>query len=164
MQEDGVSVFCEVRSFFYPQLSPLVVSRTLLLLLPAVFVLFPAGEAQAQNRHDLNLPSYAAPSQPEAQSVQPEGNRRRGAGQRPSGSPPDGSPPFDCEENPNLPQCQAPCENPGSPPFCPPPDEVPVDGGLGLLAAAGASYAAYRLRRRDEEDEPTESGSGGSLP
>lgn len=37
------------------------------------------------------------------------------------------------------------------------PTQVPVDGGLALLAAAGAAYAANKLRRRDgEEDEDAE--------
>lgn len=35
----------------------------------------------------------------------------------------------------------------------PPPPPVPIDGGLGLLAVAGAAYAAHRLRRRTEDDE-----------
>ena len=38
----------------------------------------------------------------------------------------------------------------------PPPPEVPVDGGLGWLAAAGAVYAANRLRKRRETGEPTD--------
>ncbi|HEX8299294.1 MAG TPA: hypothetical protein VF594_09065 [Rubricoccaceae bacterium] len=44
------------------------------------------------------------------------------------------------------------CGDPGSPP-CPPPDAppVPVDGGLSLLALAGAGYAARRLRRARAE-------------
>lgn len=38
---------------------------------------------------------------------------------------------------------------PPSPPFGGgAPEKVPVDGGLGLLALAGAGYAARRLRRR----------------
>jgi drug/metabolite transporter (DMT)-like permease len=32
------------------------------------------------------------------------------------------------------------------------PTQVPVDGGLGLLAAAGGSYAWYKLRQRKSED------------
>jgi hypothetical protein len=37
------------------------------------------------------------------------------------------------------------------------PTQVPVDGGLALLAAAGAAYAANRLRRREgSEDEDAE--------
>ena len=32
-------------------------------------------------------------------------------------------------------------------------DEVPVDGGLGLLVLAGAGYAARKLRNRKNEDE-----------
>jgi hypothetical protein len=34
-----------------------------------------------------------------------------------------------------------------------PPDPVPVDGGLGWLAAAGAAYAARRLQKRREDDD-----------
>jgi len=41
--------------------------------------------------------------------------------------------------------------NPPDPPD--PPPEVPVDGGLGWLAAAGAAYAANRLRKQREGDE-----------
>ena len=40
---------------------------------------------------------------------------------------------------------------PGPPPPPPPPPNVPLDGGLGLLALAGAGYAARRLRQRDTE-------------
>jgi hypothetical protein len=29
-----------------------------------------------------------------------------------------------------------------------PPNQTPIDGGLGLLAAGGAAYALHRLRRR----------------
>ena len=41
----------------------------------------------------------------------------------------------------------APMSNAG-PILPPPPTPVPVDGGLSLLALAGAGYAAHRLRRR----------------
>jgi hypothetical protein len=46
----------------------------------------------------------------------------------------------------------APAENmgPGAPPPPPPPPPVPIDGGLSLLALAGAGYAARRLRGRRE--------------
>ena len=37
---------------------------------------------------------------------------------------------------------------PGPPPPPPPPPPVPIDGGLSLLALAGAGYAAHRLRNR----------------
>ncbi len=40
--------------------------------------------------------------------------------------------------------------DPPDPP--PPPPQVPVDGGLGWLAAAGAAYAANRLRKKAEEE------------
>jgi hypothetical protein len=33
------------------------------------------------------------------------------------------------------------------------PSQVPVDGGLGWLAAAGAAYAASRLRKKHGSDE-----------
>lgn len=39
------------------------------------------------------------------------------------------------------------------PPPGPPTQQVPIDGGLGLLAVAGAGYAVSRLRRKDDEDE-----------
>ena len=36
------------------------------------------------------------------------------------------------------------------------PSRIPVDGGLTLLALAGAGYAARRLRSREEEPRPDE--------
>lgn len=36
------------------------------------------------------------------------------------------------------------------PPPPPPPSDVPLDGGLGLLALAGAGYAARRLSKRTQ--------------
>ena len=42
-------------------------------------------------------------------------------------------------------------KGPGPPPPPPPPPGVPLDGGLGLLALAGAGYAAHKLRRRRED-------------
>jgi hypothetical protein len=33
------------------------------------------------------------------------------------------------------------------------PSQVPVDGGLGWLAAAGAAYAARRLHQRSSSDD-----------
>lgn len=41
---------------------------------------------------------------------------------------------------------------PGLPPGGPP--QAPIDGGLGLLAAAGGAYAANRLRNRKRKEEP----------
>jgi hypothetical protein len=32
------------------------------------------------------------------------------------------------------------------------PTQVPIDGGLGLLAAAGGSYAVYKLRQKKSEE------------
>ena len=37
---------------------------------------------------------------------------------------------------------------PGPPPPPPPPPPVPIDGGLSLLALAGAGYATKKLRAR----------------
>lgn len=42
---------------------------------------------------------------------------------------------------------------PPDPPGSDEPPQVPVDGGLGWLAAAGAAYAANRLRKQREEDK-----------
>lgn len=42
-------------------------------------------------------------------------------------------------------------KGPGPPPPPPPPPGVPVDGGLALLALAGAGYAARRLREQKPE-------------
>ena len=39
---------------------------------------------------------------------------------------------------------------PGPPPPPPPPPSVPLDGGLGVLALAGAAYAARRLSKSTE--------------
>lgn len=36
------------------------------------------------------------------------------------------------------------------------PDAVPIDGGLGLLGAAGAAYALNRLRKRKEQEGESE--------
>jgi len=38
----------------------------------------------------------------------------------------------------------------------PGPAPVPIDGGLGLLGAAGAAYALNRLRKRRDQGETTE--------
>lgn len=47
--------------------------------------------------------------------------------------------------------------NASSPPGTPDdPPQVPVDGGLGWLAAAGAAYAANRLRKKANEDDEDE--------
>ena len=46
----------------------------------------------------------------------------------------------------------SPSPSSGTPPSTPgPPSQVPVDGGLGWLAAAGAAYAANRLRKEHKE-------------
>lgn len=42
------------------------------------------------------------------------------------------------------------------PPPPPPPPQVPVDGGLAILAAAGAGYAVRRLNQEGEEDDEGE--------
>lgn len=39
----------------------------------------------------------------------------------------------------------------------PPEEQIPVDGGLTLLALAGAGYAASKLRRRGDEDDDKDS-------
>lgn len=57
-------------------------------------------------------------------------------------SPPDGPP---IVYNPGFPDDTP---NPGDEPAM-----VPVDGGLSLLALAGAGYAARKLRRRRREEE-----------
>ena len=38
-------------------------------------------------------------------------------------------------------------------PITDPPEQLPVDGGLSLLALAGAGYAARKLRQGNDEDE-----------
>ena len=40
------------------------------------------------------------------------------------------------------------------PPLPDPPSRVPVDGGLALLAAAGAGYAVRKLNEEDDDEEP----------
>jgi hypothetical protein len=48
-----------------------------------------------------------------------------------------------------------PDNTPNDTPPPPPIDQVPVDGGLGFLALAGAGYAVSRLRKRgDDSDDP----------
>ena len=42
---------------------------------------------------------------------------------------------------------------PGLPGFPDSPDPAPIDGGLGLLAAAGGAYAYKKLRGKKKEDE-----------
>jgi hypothetical protein len=51
---------------------------------------------------------------------------------------------------------QPPDASPNDTPPPPPIEQVPVDGGLALLAAAGAGYAVRRLRKSEsgETDEP----------
>jgi hypothetical protein len=56
-----------------------------------------------------------------------------------------GCPPSD----PNFPDCLTP------------PVPIPVDGGLALLAAAGAAYAVRRLRRPGAPSVEPPSGGGG---
>ena len=53
------------------------------------------------------------------------------------------------ESSPNPPVAEGPTSNLGPPgtPGTQPPTQVPLDGGLGLLAIAGAAYAARRLRQ-----------------
>ncbi len=36
------------------------------------------------------------------------------------------------------------------------PSQAPIDGGLGLLAAAGGAYALKKLRKKKQEEEITE--------
>lgn len=74
-----------------------------------------------------NLPAWAEPS---AESFQTE-SRSSGPSLGEQGVEPNAPPP---------------------PPPDPPP--VPVDGGLSLLAAAGAGYALRKLNEEDEEDSP----------
>ncbi len=53
---------------------------------------------------------------------------------------------------PSSPPPAAPAAAPSMVPAPPPPpDPVPLDGGLGLLALAGAGYAAKKLRARSAE-------------
>lgn len=49
---------------------------------------------------------------------------------------------------PVAPDASAKTLGPGPPPPPPPPPPVPVDGGLTLLALAGAGYATKKLRAR----------------
>lgn len=42
---------------------------------------------------------------------------------------------------------------PGLPPLPDDPDPAPIDGGLGLLAAAGGAYAYKKLRDKNKEDD-----------
>lgn len=42
---------------------------------------------------------------------------------------------------------------PGLPGFPGPPAQAPIDGGLGVLAAAGGAYAWKKLKRNKEECE-----------
>lgn len=43
--------------------------------------------------------------------------------------------------------------SPGLPSFPSEPASAPIDGGLGLLAAAGGAYALKKLRNKTKEEE-----------
>lgn len=102
---------------YFPKHSASMNVQPLLFALPALmFLLLAVDCTYAQERDsDLNLPEWAAPSEPEAY----ESSSSLGAESTAPDMPAD-------------------------------PESVPVDGGLGLLAAAGAGYAMYRLNRREE--------------
>lgn len=53
-------------------------------------------------------------------------------------------------------QPYAPGEDHFVPDFPESPEAVPIDGGLGLLGAAGVAYALNRLRRREEKPDQYE--------
>ena len=93
-----------------------------LSLLATLALAFTLSSAQAQS-----LPDWAAPSQSEAISAPTDGGFASFV-PCPPGQTDDGS--GGCIPNP--------------------PTQVPVDGGLGLLALAGAGLAARKLRRRED--------------
>jgi hypothetical protein len=86
---------------------------------------------QGQPAH--NLPDWAAPS-PQGDFDVPE--KKQGGG--------------GLNESPTTDQPSLPGD----------PTQVPVDGGLSLLALAGAGYAVRRLRQQNKEDDET----GDDLP
>lgn len=111
--------------------------RLLILLVAAgfLFLTVPAAQGQghqgreiAQDRpsdptHSTQLPDWAEPAAPSSRS-----NARSKGG-------------VDESFRTN------------SPPPPPPQPPVPVDGGIALLAAAGAGYAVRKLNQDDEEDD-----------
>lgn len=44
-------------------------------------------------------------------------------------------------------------DSPPPPVLQPPPSQTPLDGGLGILMAAGGAYAATRLKRRSSDTQ-----------
>jgi len=113
--------------------------RLLIVLAVAGMLLFTASSAQAQSHqgpegtqdrpangptHTSQLPDWAEPASPSSES---SSMRKKG------------STPIDESFQPNAPP-------PGGEP-------VPVDGGLALLAAAGAGYAVRKLNQDEDEDE-----------
>jgi hypothetical protein len=100
----------------------------------------------------LAIPDFAS-----AQSYQDRGSPAEPESQQqheqisPSTSPsnlPDWAEPSQ-PQNPSVsPEPAAP------PPPPPPPDQVPVDGGLALLAAAGAGYAVRKLGSQEGDELP----------
>lgn len=60
---------------------------------------------------------------------------------------------YEANRGPGHPACSTPnppfwCEDPEVPP-----GQIPVDGGLALLALAGVGYGTYTLRRKDKDEE-----------
>lgn len=85
--------------------------------------------------HDGSAPGYATPPRSSAQG---------GASNLPGWAEPAAS-------SHRVPGADVTAKN--TPPLPPPGNRVPIDGGLGWLAAAGAAYAVHRLRRENRDDE-----------
>jgi len=114
--------------------------RLLIVLAVAGMLLFTASSAQAQSHqgpegtqdrpangptHTSQLPDWAEPATPSSKRT----TKKEGGG-------------IKQEMETRQP------ELPGDP------EQVPVDGGVALLAVAGAGYAVRKLNEEDEDDEP----------
>ena len=95
--------------------------------------------AEPASAQDQKRRSYGEPTVPQSN-------------ERPSVGLPSWAEPKASSEQGSLPPSAGTNDTPPPPPI----DQVPVDGGLVLLAAAGAGYAVRRLRKSqsDEVGEP----------
>jgi len=111
-------------------------------------LLLSCGPVQAQvqdSRH--NLPSAQAPQRTHPHHSAPS---IPGTGLPPATRPADPPSTQGPSLHPTGPRGNAQTSTPGMPGD---PAQAPVDGGLGWLAAAGAAYAANRLRKQSTSDD-----------
>lgn len=118
-------------------------------------LLLTCGPVQAQSQHGRRTAPTVRESAPQPGAGQGARAQRSAPSipgatlpeaTRPADPPPTLGPPS----RPTGPRGSAKTSAPGMPGT---PDQVPVDGGLGWLAAAGVAYAANRLRKQSTSDE-----------